>query len=78
MYTHILRLYQYYRSNIDEPPPDLQYQLFDIKDQLRSHPESDQPTNVESAIWRDYKFPKVQALVLTDTPLCNFNYAIVR
>ena len=46
-------------------PPDLQFLLFDIKNQLRSHPQLDLPANITSDIWRYYKFLKIQAFVLT-------------
>ena len=47
-------------------PPNLQYPLFDIKDQLQCHPQLDFPANIESDIWSYYKFLKIQASVLTD------------
>ena len=46
--------------------PELQYILYDIRDQLRSHPRLDLPANIESDIWSYYKFLKIQAFVLTD------------
>ena len=47
--------------------PDLQYILYDIKDQLRSHFRLDIPANIESDICSDYRFLKIQAFVLTYT-----------
>ena len=37
-------------------PPNLQYLLFDIKDQLWSHPWLVLPENIKSGIWSYYKF----------------------
>ena len=50
-------------------PPDLQYFLYDTKDQLQSNPRLDLPVEIETSIWRYYKFLKIQTFVLTDTLL---------
>ena len=58
IYTHLETfIYQYYQSNIDKPP-DLQYPLFDIKDQLQSCPWLALLTNIQSDIWSYSKFLK--------------------
>ena len=48
-------------------PPNLQYLLYDIRDQLRSHPRLDLPQNYETDIWSYYTFVMIQAFVLMDT-----------
>ena len=48
-------------------PSHLQYLLYNIKDQLRSHPRLALPVNIDSDIRTYYEFLKIQAFISMDT-----------